>query len=254
MKKRLILLLVLALLISPIIVRADDEISGGDSGNPSGPTPPITNPEPDIDDGGDDGGSTTTPDQNTEDNSDLDTDTEKEEETTPNEADDSNSKNESEQTTNPRPNRVIPDTAKDIDEETKNVEKYSVTVNIIDNNKKAIKGVKYRIENRIGKILYEFESDSKTKIIEDLKPGTYYLIIESVPKGYKAKKEKYELKIDNKNIDVKLDIKSNLKTSTNKEFVSHFSIGTTLLLAFSMFDIAVGIGIIVYVKKNKVQN
>jgi len=92
-------------------------------------------------------------------------------------------------------------------------------------------------------------STNKPYEIIGLPVGKYYLVETIAPEGYELSKEKimFEVKGDGTVTEVKME--------NNIEVVvpSTLSGKSALLLTIAMFDIALGIGIITYVKKNKIE-
>lgn len=79
--------------------------------------------------------------------------------------------------------------------------------------------------------------------------GKYYLEETNSPKGYVKNTEMvlFEVKADGKNTEVVM------KNELEVEVPNTLSSRSALLLAIAMFDIALGIGIVTYVKKNKIK-
>lgn len=119
--------------------------------------------------------------------------------------------------------------------------------NIDDSTKEKIVGSKLQIQDATGKVLYEWETTSETYVIDELDAGTYYLVQLSVPKGYKLNEEKIEFIVGSE--PIKLEISNEMLKTDSKVVLTSNSI----LLFVAMFDIALGIGIVTYVKKIKTE-
>ena len=92
----------------------------------------------------------------------------------------------------------------------------------------------------------EWVSEKDPKVIVGLSAGNYYLQEVEAPKGFELNKEPVEFEVKNENKSV--EMVNVLKV----EVPDTLSPMSALLIAIAMFDIALGIGIITYVKKNKV--
>ena len=112
-----------------------------------------------------------------------------------------------------------------------------------------LKGAKLQIQDKDGKMLYEWISTEEPYEILGLKKGTYYLVEIEAPDGYEKYSGKIEFTIDGEEETVELELKN------KPEYDVPDTLGgkSALLIAFAMFDIAIGIGIVLYVRKNKAQ-
>lgn len=138
----------------------------------------------------------------------------------------------------------------------------SVTIKKVDSNNNYLKGATLEIQDENGNIvnycqdengnnnaICRWVSTDKPYEIEDLPIGKYYLVETIAPEGYELNKEKvlFEIKGDGTITDVVM------KNQLYVEVPDTLSARSSLLLAIAMFDIALGIGIITYVKKNKIK-
>ena len=112
---------------------------------------------------------------------------------------------------------------------------------ILDENKNEIK-------DSSGKVMYVFETIDTEFTIEGLKKGIYYLKEVSAPKGYAVLKDPIKINVDDSFKSIVLVLENELEVDVPDTLSSR----SALLIVISMFDIALGIGIINYVKKNKV--
>lgn len=127
---------------------------------------------------------------------------------------------------------------------------YSVEVSNIDlENNKELAGSKLQIQDKDGKVIEEWKTTNKKYIIEDLEEGTYYLLVVSTLEDYEVKNDKIEFVVNSEKekIEVKVENVAIVKVPDS------LSSGSILLLTIAMLDIAIGIGIIVYVKQNKIK-
>lgn len=127
-------------------------------------------------------------------------------------------------------------------------------------NKKELPGATLELQNEKGEIVKycsDLEKNSECKWVSTEKPyeieglpnGTYYLVETIAPKGFVLSKEKVKFTIDGKTAISYVQMTNELEV----EVPDTLSSRSTLLVVISMFDIALGIGIINYVKKNKYQ-
>lgn len=119
---------------------------------------------------------------------------------------------------------------------------------INEETRKPLAGAKLRIIDESENVLYEWTSTEDFYEIDPLPYGTYYVVEVSAPKGYALsdKKEKFEINDSTKFIKIMFE--------NNKDYdvPDTLSSKSALLIAFAMLNIGLGIGIVIYVKKNKV--
>lgn len=127
-------------------------------------------------------------------------------------------------------------------------------INATDNS--LLKGARLQIQDKDGNVIkdekgkaYEWVTTEESFVIEGLEVGTYYLVEISAPEGFELNKEKLPFTVDQKNKVIKVEMKNELEV----EVPNTLSSRSALLLAIAMFDIALGIGIVTYVKKNKIE-
>lgn len=127
-------------------------------------------------------------------------------------------------------------------------------INSVDSN--LLSGAVLQIQDKDGNVVkdksgkeYEWTSSDQVYVVEGLLPGIYYLVEKSAPEGYELNSQKIEFVVDDETEVVKVEMKNNIEVKVPDTLSSK----STLLIAISMFDIALGIGILTYVKKNKYQ-
>ena len=120
-----------------------------------------------------------------------------------------------------------------------------VQVSMIDSSGKPIKGAKLKILDSSKKPVVEWESYDEAAIITNLEEGIYFLSQEDVPEGYEKVEEEIKFEV--------LDSPVSLELVSAEEYYvpGTMSSNSVLMIFIGMFDVALGIGILVYVKKNK---
>lgn len=109
--------------------------------------------------------------------------------------------------------------------------------------------VSYCTDNKDSDKACKWESTDEKKYITGLPHGTYYLKEVSAPEGYELIEDRIEFVVDDETSIIRLEIENALEVKVPDTLSSK----SLLLIAISMFDIALGIGIIAYVKKNKIE-
>ena len=110
---------------------------------------------------------------------------------------------------------------------------------------KPLSGAVLVIEDADGnRVTEEWTTDGTAKVFTNLSFGTYYLVEISAPDGYVATSERTEFTISQTSADEEVIIE-------NEEVPSTASSKSALLISFAMLDVAIGIAILLYVKKRQ---
>ena len=117
--------------------------------------------------------------------------------------------------------------------------------NITQNNEYIVGSV-LQVQDENGFVVEQFTTSNDEYTIEGIEEGTYYLVQISVPNEYDLNSNK-----------VKFNVTDNIN---EVEIINHRSIilpgdmsaNSILLISMAMLDITIIIGVIVYVKKNKI--
>ena len=113
---------------------------------------------------------------------------------------------------------------------------------LIEGTEDGLVGATLRVEDADGNVIDEWVTDGEPHVIEHLAYGTYYLVEVAAPEGYILNTEPIEFVISKTSSDEKVTMHNVPDTIAGK---------SALLISFAMFDIALGIGILVYVNKRK---
>lgn len=131
-----------------------------------------------------------------------------------------------------------------------NKELKGATLQILDKDKNKISCTIIKTEKENEKLEEcTWVSEDKPKTIIGLLPGKYYLKEIIAPEGYVLNEEMVEFEIKEDGTSEPVVMKNELEV----EVPNTLSSRSTLLIAISMFDIALGIGILTYVKKHKIE-
>ena len=119
---------------------------------------------------------------------------------------------------------------------------------ILNSNKESISCI---VEDEDGNLetleKCEWISTDEPKLVFELPEGKYYLKEILAPEGYELKETLVEFEVEKGKV-----AKPKMENDLEVEVPDTLSSRSALLVAIAMFDIALGIGIITYVKKNKV--
>ena len=117
------------------------------------------------------------------------------------------------------------------------------------NDGSLLEGATLQIQTEDGSVIDEWKTTNKPYVVEGLEKGTYYLVEISAPEGFELNKEKIKFVIDD-TTELELVVMEN---DLEVEVPDTLSSRSALLIVIAMFDIALGIGILTYVKNRKVE-
>lgn len=141
-------------------------------------------------------------------------------------------------------------TAREVDttpktKNTKSLKAGKLTViNISKSKKETIVGSKFKLLDEDDNVIAEWTTTKDAYSIDDLKKGKYYLIQTEVSGEYELNAERLEIEMTSDPLEISFEneISSKLTSVLSSD---------ALLISVAMFDIAMGLGIGSYVKKNK---
>lgn len=113
---------------------------------------------------------------------------------------------------------------------------------------KELPGAKLKLTDEKGNVIEEWVSIDKPYVIKGLKDGKYKLTETIAPEGYTLSTKTVEFEVKEGKVDKKV-----VMTNELTPVPSTGGSRSTLLLFVAMLDIALGIGIITYVRKNRLQ-
>lgn len=120
-----------------------------------------------------------------------------------------------------------------------------VEIENVNDNKGYVEGSKFQIQDENGIVLFDFTTSNDAFVVDGLEEGNYYLVQTSVSSTYVLNPKKMSFKVKD---DV---VKLKFVNSRNQAPKVNFSSTITLLEFMGALDIAILIGVIIYVKNNK---
>ena len=134
----------------------------------------------------------------------------------------------------------------DLTEDNQEIETVLKIKNITKDNEYIVGSV-LQIQDENGFVIDQFTTSSEEYTIENIEDGTYYLVQISVP-------NEFDLNPDRISINISEGI-NNAEILNERSIIlpGDMSSNSILLISMAMLDITIVIGVIVYVKKNKVK-
>ena len=122
-----------------------------------------------------------------------------------------------------------------------------VKVKNLSETNEYIGGSVVQIQDENGFILYEFTTPKEEYVVEGLNEGKYYLVQTAVQDEYELNNNKVSFNVTSGTTEVEILNERSIVMPGN------MSSNSILLISMAMLDITIIIGVIVYVKKNKIK-
>lgn len=142
---------------------------------------------------------------------------------------------------------ITPIRAEEIADNQENDTQSIVKIKNINKEDEYVSGSVLQIQNENGFILQEFTSSREDFVLENLEEGKYYLVQLSAPNEYDLNPNKVEFSVKEGTTEVQIINERSIILPGD------MSANSILLISMAMLDITIIIGVIVYVKKNKIK-
>ena len=142
---------------------------------------------------------------------------------------------------------ITPIRAEEIADNQENDTQRIVKIKNINKEDEYVSGSVLQIQNENGFILQEFTSSREDFVLENLEEGKYYLVQLSAPNEYDLNPNKVEFSVKEGTTEVQIINERSIILPGD------MSANSILLISMAMLDITIIIGVIVYVKKNKIK-
>ena len=142
---------------------------------------------------------------------------------------------------------ITPIMAEEIDDNKENDIQSIVKIKNINKENEYVSGSVLQIQNENGFVLQEFTSSREDFVLENLEEGKYYLVQLSAPNEYDLNPNKVEFSVKEGTTEVQIINERSIILPGD------MSANSILLISMAMLDITIIIGVIVYVKKNKIK-